>query len=91
VTPRRRRQPWARHHETVPHQSTQPTPRPTVRWVCHRRDGMHRVRLTRDRTVHDRIDGLGAVQAHILRLFGDEVCQLDHISPREALLNVSRI
>jgi hypothetical protein len=42
---------------------------------------MHRVRITRESTVHDLIAGLGAVPANILRLFGEEVCQLYQIAP----------
>jgi transposase len=81
VTQRRRRQQLARQHETVPHQINQPTPRPTLRWVFQLLEGIHRVRITRASKVHDLIEGLGTVQAKILRLFGEEVCQLYQISP----------
>jgi len=81
VTPRRRRQPLARQHETVPNQINRPTQRPTLRWVFQRLEGMHRVRITRESQVHDLIEGLGTVPAKILRLFGEEVCQLYQISP----------
>lgn len=94
----RQRRPWnvpkpgstqlARHHETVPHQSNQPTQRLTWRWVFPRLEGMHRVRLTRDSRVHDLLEGLGPVQVNILRLFGEEVGHLYQISPSEGLLNV---
>ncbi|HEX9867477.1 MAG TPA: IS1634 family transposase, partial [Candidatus Tectomicrobia bacterium] len=82
VTPRRLRQQLARQHETVPNQINHPTQRPTLRWVFQRLEGIHRVRLTRASKVHDLIEGLGTVQANILRLFGEEVCQLYRISPR---------
>lgn len=81
VTPRRLRHHLARPHETVPHQINQPTQRPTWRWVFQRLAGIHRVRITRESTVHDLIAGLGAVPANILRLFGEEVCQLYQIAP----------
>jgi transposase len=81
VTQRRLRQQLARQHETVPNQINQPTQRPTLRWVFQRLDGIHRVRITRDSKVHDLIEGLGTVPATILRLFGEEVCQLYQISP----------
>jgi hypothetical protein len=44
-------------------------------------EGIHRVRITRESEVHNRIEGLGTVQAKILRLFGEEVCQVYQISP----------
>ena len=81
VTQRRLRQPLARQHATVPNQLNQPTQRPTLRWVFHRLEGIHRVRSTRESKVHDRIEGLGTVQAKILRRFGEEVCQLYQLSP----------
>jgi hypothetical protein len=81
VTPRRLRQPLARQGETVPHQINQPTERPTLRWVCQRLEGIHRVRITVQEHVHDLIEGLNQVQINILRLFGEEVCRLYQISP----------
>jgi hypothetical protein len=32
--------------------------------------------------VHDLIEGLNDVQINVLRLFGEAVCRLYHISPR---------
>ena len=81
VTPRRRRQPLARQHETVPNQINQPTQRPTLRWVFQLLEGIHRVRVTVQGKVHDLIEGLNEVQIKILRLFGEEVCRLYQISP----------
>ena len=81
VTPRRLRQQLARQHETIPNQINQPTQRPTLRWVFQLLEGIHRVRITRESKVHDIIEGLGTVPAKILRLFGEEVCQLYQISP----------
>jgi hypothetical protein len=81
VTQRRLRHPWARQNETLPTQLTQPTARPTWRWVCQRLAGIPRVRVTVQGEVHDLIEGLNAVQIKILRLFGEEVCRLYQISP----------
>jgi hypothetical protein len=81
VMQRRLRQQLARQHETVPNQITQPPQRPTLRWVFQLLEGIHRVRFTQDSKVHDLIAGLGTGQAKILRLFGEEVCQLYQISP----------
>jgi len=81
VTQRRLRQQWARHNATVPHHITQPTQRPTLRWVFQLLEGMHRVRVMVQGQVHDVIEGLNDVQSNILRLFGDEVCRLYQISP----------
>jgi hypothetical protein len=81
VTQRRLRHPLARQGETVPHQITQPTARPTWRWVFQLLEGIHRVRVTVPGKVHDLIDGLNEVQIKILRLYGGEVCRLYQISP----------
>lgn len=81
VTQRRLRQRLARQNETVPNQINQPTQRPTLRWVFQLLEGIHRIRVTIQGKVHDLIEGLGAVQTKILRLFGEEVCRLYQISP----------
>jgi transposase len=80
VTQRRLRQQLAHQNETVPNQINQPTQRPTLRWVFQLLEGIHRVRVTIEGEVHDCIEGLGAVQTKILRLFGAEVCRLYQIS-----------
>jgi transposase len=81
VTQRRLRQQLAAHHQTVPNQIHQPTTSPTLRWVFQLLDGIHRVRVTVQGHVHDRIERLTDVQINILRLFGNEVCHLYQISP----------
>ena len=70
-----------RHNETVLRQMNQPTERPTLRWVFQLLEGIHRVRVTVQGKVHNLIEGLNEVQITILRLFGEEVCRLYHISP----------
>jgi hypothetical protein len=52
-----------------------------LRWVFQLLEGIHRVRVTVQREVHDLIEGLNEVQSKILRLFGHEVCRLYQISP----------
>jgi len=81
VTPRRRRPQWARQHETVPNQINQPTQRPTWRWVFQLLEGIHRIRVTLQGKVQDRIEGMDAGQTKILRLCGEEVWRLYQISP----------
>jgi transposase len=81
ITQRRLRQQLARQNETIPNQINQPTERPTLRWVFQLLEGIHRVRVTGQETVHDLIEGLNAVQIKILRLLGEEVCRLYQISP----------
>jgi transposase len=81
VTPRRRRQEWAAHNETVPNHIHQPTAAPTLRWVFQLLEGIHRVRVTAQGRVHALIDGLNDVQIKVLRLFGEHVCCLYQISP----------
>jgi transposase len=81
VTQRRLRHQLAHHNETLPNQINQPTERPTLRWVFQLLEGIHRVRVTVQGTVHDLIEGLNKMQIKILRLFGEEVCRLYQISP----------
>ena len=81
LTQRRLRQQLATRNATIPNQIRQPTERPTLRWVFQLLEGIHRVRVTGQGQVHDLIEGLNDVQITILRLFGDEVCQLYQISP----------
>jgi transposase len=81
VAQRRLRQELARQKESLPNQIYQPTQRPTLRWVFQLLEGIHRVRVTVQGTVHDLIEGLNEVQMKVLRLFGEKVCQLYQISP----------
>jgi transposase len=81
VTQRRLRRQLSRQHDTIPNQINQPTDRPTLRWVFQLLEGIHRVRVTVQGQVHDLIEGLNEVQIKVLRLFGEEVCQLYQISP----------
>ena len=48
VAQRRLRQALARPNDTIPHQITQPTSRPTLRWVLQVLEGRERVRLMVD-------------------------------------------
>lgn len=80
VAQRRLRQALARQKESLPNQINQPTQRPTLRWVFQLLEGIHRVRLLVQDQVHDLIEGLNEVQIKILRLFGQEVCQIYQIS-----------
>jgi len=81
VTQRRLRGQLMRQHDTIPNQINQPTERPTLRWAFQLLEGIHRVRVTIQGTVHDLIEGLNEMQMKILRLFGEEVCRLYQISP----------
>jgi transposase len=80
VAQRRLRQALARQNESLPNQINQPTQRPTLRWVFQLLEGIHRVRVMVQDEVHDLIEGLNEVQIKILRLFGQEVCQIYQIS-----------
>jgi transposase len=80
VTQRRLRQELAGQKESLPNQINQPTQRPTLRWVFQLLEGIHRVRVIVQDQVHDLIEGLNEVQIKILRLFGQEVCQIYQIS-----------
>jgi hypothetical protein len=81
VTQRRLRGQWVWQHDTIPKQINPPTERPTLRWVFQLLEGIHRVRVTVQDQAHDLIEGLNAVQIKVLRLFGEEVCQLYQIAP----------
>lgn len=81
VTPRRLRQALAAPTEPGPHQIHHPTTAPTLRWVFQLLAGLHRVRLTAQGAGHDLIEGLNDVQINVLRLVGEQVCCLYHISP----------
>jgi hypothetical protein len=64
----------------VPTHIHQPTTSPTLRWVFQLLEGIHRVRVTVQGHVHDRIESLTDVPINMLRVFGNEVCHLDQIS-----------
>ena len=80
VAQRRLRQALVRQNESLPNQINQPTQRPTLRWVFQLLEGIHRVRVIVQDQVHDLIEGLNEVQIKILRLFGQNVCQIYQIS-----------
>ena len=80
VAQRRLRQELARQQESLPNQINQPTQRPTLRWVFQLLEGIHRVRVIVQDQIHDLIEGLNEVQIKILRLFGQDVCQIYQIS-----------
>src|SRR6266705_6126769 len=80
VAQRRLRQELARQQESLPNQIDQPTQRPTLRWVFQLLEGIHRVRVSIQGQLHDLIEGLNQVQIKILRLFGQDVCQIYQIS-----------
>jgi transposase len=80
VAQRRLRQALGRQNESLPNQIKQPTQRPTLRWVFQLLEGIHRVRVIVQDQVHDLIEGLNEVQIKILRMFGQEVCQIYQIS-----------
>jgi len=76
VAQRRLRQELARQNETIPNQINQPTSRPTLRWVFQVLEGIERVRVRVEGKVRELITGLNAVKIKILRLFGEQVCQI---------------
>src|SRR5712671_7072464 len=81
VAQRRLRQALVRQKESLPNQINQPTQRPTLRWVFQMLEGIPRVRVIVQDQVYDLIEGLNEVQIKILRLFGQDVCQIYQISP----------
>lgn len=81
VAQRRLRQPLVRHHQTVPNHMHHPTQRPTLRWLLQLLEGLPRVRVTVQGHGYNLIEGLHEVKSKILRVFGEGVCRLSHISP----------
>jgi transposase len=81
VAQRRMRPQLARHHETLPSQIGQPTPRPTLRWIFQLLAGINRVIFSVQGHVKIVIEGLTALRRKILQLFGQKVCQIYQISP----------
>jgi transposase len=81
VTQRRVRHQWARQGETVPNQIHHPTARPTLRWVFHLLEAIHRGRGTVPGQIHDLIEGLNEGPLQLRRVFGEEVCRRYQISP----------
>ena len=80
VAQQRMRACLAEQHETLPNQIGQPTARPTLRWLFQVLDGIHRVSLHTPTKTDTMIDGLTDLRTKILRLFGNEVCQIYQIS-----------
>jgi transposase len=76
VAQRRLRKELARLNETIPNQITQPTSRPTLRWVLQVLDGIECVHVVLDGETQDLITGLHEVKINILRLFGEQVCRM---------------
>ena len=76
VAQRRLRQELARQKESLPNQINQPTSRPTLRWVFQVLEGIERVRVRVEGKLQELITGLNAVKIKILRLFGEQVCQI---------------
>ena len=65
----------------MPNQIHQPTAAPTLRWIFQLLEGIHRVRVTIQGHVHERIESLTNMQINILRVFGHMVCHLYQIAP----------
>ena len=79
VAQRRLRQALARQNEKIPNQIHQPTSRPTLRWVFQLLEGIERVRVTVEGRVRELRTGLNEGKIKILRLFGEQICQVYQI------------
>jgi transposase len=80
IAQRRLRKTLEEQQETIPNQINQPTSRPTLRWVFQILEGIHRVVISTKDEVKVLIEGLTDLKIKILRLFGQKVCQIYHIS-----------
>ena len=77
---RRLRQQLAQQQEILPNQIGQPTATPTLRWIFQLLEGINVVTVTLQRQVRVIIEGLTDVRKKILRLFGQNVCQIYQIA-----------
>ena len=80
IAQRRLRQRLAQQQETLPNQIGQPTATPTLRWIFQLLEGINVVTVTLQRQVRVIIEGLTDVRKKILRLFGQNVCQIYQIA-----------
>ena len=80
VAQRRMRVSLADTAQTLPNQIGQPTQRPTLRWIFQLLEGIHRVVFTVGETVITFIEGVTDLRRQILRLFGQQICQVYQIS-----------
>ena len=80
IAQRRLRQQLAQQQETLPNQIGQPTATPTLRWIFQLLEGINVVTVTLQRQVRVIIEGLTDVRKKILRLFGQNVCQIYQIA-----------
>ena len=80
VAQRRMRKQLESQRETVENQIGQPTERPTLRWIFQLLEGINRVVLSVQRQVTILIEGITDRRKRILRLFGQNVCQIYQIS-----------
>lgn len=80
VAQRRMRVSLADTAQTLPNQIGQPTQRPTLRWIFQLLEGIHRVVITVGEIVMTFIEGVTDLRRQILRLFGQQICQIYQIS-----------
>ena len=80
IAQRRMRQQLKQQGETLPNQIGQPTATPTLRWIFQLLDGIHVVSRVIQHQVQVIIEGLTDLRKKILQLFGQNVCQIYHIS-----------
>ena len=80
IAQRRMRQQLKQQGETLPNQIEQPTATPTLRWIFQLLDGIHVVSRVIQHQVQVIIEGLTDLRKKILQLFGQNVCQIYHIS-----------
>ena len=80
VAQRRLRAALARGGQTLPNQIGQPTGRPTLRWIFQLLEGIDRIVASVAGQVVTIIEGITDFRRQILRLFGQQTCQIYRIS-----------
>ena len=80
VAQRRMRHLLAESGKTLPNQIGQPQQRPTLRWIFQLLEGINHVVFSVADQLQTIIVGLTDLRRQILQLFGQNVCQIYHIS-----------
>jgi len=80
IAQRRARKSLMAYSESIPNQIGQPTQNPTLRWLFQLLEGIHRVAFSFEDEVRQVIEGLTDLRQKIIRLFGESVIKIYHLS-----------
>jgi len=80
IAQRRSRKSLMAYGESIPNQIGQPTQKPTLRWLFQLLEGINRVAFSFEGKVCQVIEGLTHLRQKIIRLFGESVIKIYHLS-----------